>query len=529
MMEKREKIRDTLTACAEWIFGIAFLMILFLVLFAASRLSYGYKGEFQYPNLVYLLLGVFLWLTARWAERLCPRKVKEILFQYTGKLLFWATLLLACFLVYLVYNYYFLTGWDSFTLLETSRGLAGGRVYGPEDYESYYFSTYPNNFFMLAVCSVIIKLESWFGILDVGKGVMGVLTVQCVLSALSAYLVFKIAYSYKKSLKTAWEAWFMYVLIVGVSPWISIPYSDGMGLIFPVLVLYLYTSLENGKYVKTKLFFMAAAGIVGYKIKPQLIIILLALFIVAVLRWITVHKDYFVRQRKNFAAFLAGMLFSFFAIQVVTGLVPIAVNDKETFGPAHYIMMGLNKGTNGGYWEEDVQFTHNQKKEGRTKANLEVISQRMKEYGPGGLMEHLVKKTLNNYGDGTWAWGAEGGFYEELYEDKNNGVSPVIKSIYYHGGNHFYFFTGYSQAMWLMLLTGCFLAFVFRKKIKEKDICLILMLSILGLTIFELIFESRARYLFCYVPIYILLAQMGMEQFFRVLGKGIKGLRGTGR
>jgi len=37
------------------------------------------------------------------------------------------------------------------------------------------------------------------------------------------------------------------------------------------------------------------------------------------------------------------------------------------------------------------------------------------------------------------------------------------------------------------------------------------MLALIGLTIFELLFEARARYLYCYVPLYILLASVGAD------------------
>lgn len=37
------------------------------------------------------------------------------------------------------------------------------------------------------------------------------------------------------------------------------------------------------------------------------------------------------------------------------------------------------------------------------------------------------------------------------------------------------------------------------------------MLAIIGLTLFELIFEARARYLYTYVPLYIVLAIYGVS------------------
>lgn len=43
-------------------------------------------------------------------------------------------------------------------------------------------------------------------------------------------------------------------------------------------------------------------------------------------------------------------------------------------------------------------------------------------------------------------------------------------------------------------------------------VMIIVMLAIIGLTIFELIFEARARYLYTYVPLYIILAAAGVQK-----------------
>ena len=40
----------------------------------------------------------------------------------------------------------------------------------------------------------------------------------------------------------------------------------------------------------------------------------------------------------------------------------------------------------------------------------------------------------------------------------------------------------------------------------------VIMLSLIGLTIFETVFEARARYLFCFAPLFIILSVSGMRQ-----------------
>ena len=44
----------------------------------------------------------------------------------------------------------------------------------------------------------------------------------------------------------------------------------------------------------------------------------------------------------------------------------------------------------------------------------------------------------------------------------------------------------------------------------QVGLLLVMMLSVIGLTAFELIFEARARYLFTYAPVYILLGIGGL-------------------
>ena len=44
-------------------------------------------------------------------------------------------------------------------------------------------------------------------------------------------------------------------------------------------------------------------------------------------------------------------------------------------------------------------------------------------------------------------------------------------------------------------------------------------LAIIGLSIFELLFEARARYLFAYAPVYIIIGINGTEKFDIILLK----------
>lgn len=522
----QQGISKKLTEIIEWIYGIAFIAILFLVIFGASKISYAYKPQFAYSNGVYLSTGLIIWFAVLWIERFCLGRMKLFIEKNSKKLIVLLTILFFFFLVYLVYNYYFITGWDAGLLLTTAQGIAGGSEFAENTFVGYYFSTYPNNIFLIFIFSKILKMESLFGILDAGNGIMGILTVQCLLSAITGFMVFKIAFGLRKSLKSAWNAWGLYVLIIGVSPWVSIPYSDSIGIIFPICILYLYMKIKEGKHTALNCFLISVVSVLGYKIKPQLFIVTIAIMITVVLNLLKKDVEDLKLQSKRYFRNAAGvilgvcitLLFSHLAVQSIA----IEMNDKESFGPAHFIMMGLNPITNGGYLEDDVLYTREQRSEDRTQANIKVIKERLENYGPAGMLQHLVKKTLNNYSDGTWAWGAEGEFYTEFLQDKNQGMSPLLKSVYYYNGSRYSVFCSYSQMMWVVVLFGCFMAFLFRKNRKsEENMEYIMILAILGLTVFELIFESRARYLYCYVPVYIILGYSGVESLYYFVKKKV--------
>ena len=65
------------------------------------------------------------------------------------------------------------------------------------------------------------------------------------------------------------------------------------------------------------------------------------------------------------------------------------------------------------------------------------------------------------------------------------------------------------QTLWFGCLAGLLLGFRLAGERKEIGV---LKLSVIGIFLFETIFEARARYLFLYVPFILLLAMMGIYQ-----------------
>jgi len=173
-------------------------------------------------------------------------------------------------------------------------------------------------------------------------------------------------------------------------------------------------------------------------------------------------------------------------------------------------MMGLNSETNGAYLYDDVVLTYHA--EDKTAAQRPVIRERLSEMGADGLAEHLKKKTLTNYADGSFAWSCEGEFFREWIADKDEVLSPYLKSVIYTGGSRYNAYQTALQSVWLALLAGCVLCAVHLAKAGDgqMDGWCVMMLSVIGITLFQTIFEARARYLYLYAPFYVLMGVCGV-------------------
>jgi hypothetical protein len=63
------------------------------------------------------------------------------------------------------------------------------------------------------------------------------------------------------------------------------------------------------------------------------------------------------------------------------------------------------------------------------------------------------------------------------------------------------------------------LGLIFTEKRQMNNKIVVLMLAILGLTAFELLFEARARYLYIYAPIYLILSMLGLNKVVFTIAK----------
>ncbi len=480
------------------------LAILAVVLLAFENTAFFCRRDYLLTQPVMLTAGMgalallcVLLLCVKSGRRRAPK---------WAELLPWLALL-AMQLVLCFYAY-FITGWDVRGIVETAYALAGGEA----DMHIGYLSQYPNNISLVLVFAAIIRaLRLLLGNPGLDRCIYVLIAFQCVLSTCTGFLLRRAAEKTMGSRQLSWCAALVYVGFVGLSPWLMIPYSDSVALIFPTAILTLYAWRDDERLDKWVWPVVGVFSGVGYMIKPQVLIAAIAIAIVETARCMMQRKPAAWLRRTGLMTVIL-VLLAGPGMQGIIKAAPIEIRPGRSMNMLHYVMMGLNQETNGSYLYDDVALTYNA--EDKRAQQLPVIRERLENMGVQGFAEHLKKKTLTNYADGTFAWSCEGEFYREWIADKDAHISPFLKSIIYTGGSRYPIYQTAAQCVWLVLLVGC--AFFALCQLIRRDCgtdeAAVMMLCIIGITLFQTVFEARARYLYIYAPFFVLLGVSGIWQ-----------------
>lgn len=490
------------------------LCILLIVVIKPFSTDYFCKNIYLLPNFPLLIIGlvtVFILLVGKKVRVNVFQGIKQssCLLKFIFGILFIQGVI--------CYNIQFLTNWDVDALLNNAKWIADGKY---DNLNNLYFSNYPNNILLLSIFSLIYKFLNLIGIDSFVKGVRFLVLVQCILSVGTLCLLYRLVLDITKSYFIAFLNGGIYFVFIGLSPWLVITYTDSMGLIFPILILFAYHKC-NDKNVLMSTFVICLLTYFGYKIKPQVAFVSIAIIVIETLflNFNFQMSNYLNKQIKVICTCIfAIVLCNFIYSSYVVPSTHLKLNRDAEFGVAHYLMLGHDYTRGGVYSGRDVQFSREiPNRELRTKENIRVFCERVKFLGFAGLTEFYIKKTLTNFNDGTFAWGHEGNFYSTIFKNKNEHLSPFLRNIFYNNGKYFIYWSSFMQMIWLTILffNGCI---IFAKEFAEKNkTLLVAIVSIIGLIIFETLFEARARYLYTYVPIYILLATIGCKYFIKRL------------
>jgi len=524
------------TYVASWCWLIVSAIVIAIVAFghfpdeADWKWCIPLEGRFHLPMMAAGLATVLLigWLCIRYGQSEMVSRSRLLLI--TGAL----TLVH----IVLTYSYYLYTDWDVQQLTGLAEAMATG---APIDEYYSYFRWAPNNLLLTRIFALVFFVTGPLWGLHVS--LFPLLILQCIGAGITALMLFQIAMHIWNNKRYAVMSYLFYTLLVWLSPWWSIPYSDIWGLMLSVVLLWLATTLPFRRQW-LRIGIVGAVTALGYYIKPQTVLVSLSIVLIELL--VT------IRSRRNIKSLLkptgfalgglaAGILMAHLAV-MGSGL---HLHTPKGLGAPHYLMMGANYQSIGIYSAVDVEFSRQYPdKRERHRAELAVTKQRYAALGLKGTMTLWGRKNLLNFSDGTFYWGREGAFYKYVPERKGP-IARATRSIYYnrsYNGRWNKTWSTVATSLWFgMLLLSFFAAWPTRKRQKtdnpqQSDIddtqltdckegqpfindgqrtLQIILLAVTLLALFHTLFEARARYLFCFTPLFVLLAVEGAR---RVVG-----------
>ncbi|MBR6309464.1 MAG: hypothetical protein IKR39_12760 [Lachnospiraceae bacterium] len=468
-------------------------LIIVLNVFCAEKGSFFHKRVFLLPNWALLLIGlVFVALYFALCRALQGTKFGKSAADISARPMTIRIILLVVFVLQLAacYGAYFETGWDVKMLLDNARIYAGSGTLASADY----FSWYPNNLFLLKIYASMFKL---FG---GAAGIYVILLINALSNSLSGLCLFRVLRKLF-DVKRAWLGFVFWLVLVGTSPWLLVPYSDSVALFIPVLIFDLWLQAREASFGKRMFLYVAVAllAALSYRIKPQAFIVVIALILLQIK---SLFKPGKVSEKALFVSVPCIVLAVFLALTGMWAKSSLNLTKESHFSMAHFLMMGANYDTNGTYSEEDVNYSSSYAtvKE-RSRADLLLTQERYADMSLN-VFNHLKNKLLVNFHDGTFAWEKEGNFYTTIYPGKLPVISNVAASVSYGGGEAQKASECIRQCFWLTLLIMAVLSGL---TCRNKELSTIF-LTILGLIVFLLLFEARARYLYSNVPLFIVVA-----------------------
>lgn len=513
-------------------FGIGIFITFLLLVFVDKSLSQYYLANWvKSPNLSLLpfVLVVVLLLTGinYFYSKSLQNKgtiLSDKIFYIIITVCFVAVLFLQLFIAN---NIYFRPGWDANTVLTAAENpdflSSRGEIINSE----WYYKTFPNNVAITYLLAILCKFGE---IVFPNNPYFFVLYFNVFIVCFSAYLAILCVYKITNNKAVTLISMAFVILLTCLSPWIVIAYTDTIAMPFVTFAVFVYLFIKN-KYFKYPLIF--ASGIVGYFIKPTVIIVLIALVIIDGYELIKKAIDKKLNYRRVVSLFLvivATVVCVFGAKKIAFSNHDEIFNGEQQFTITHYLMMGLNDDCDGVFCMNDVVYSSSfEDVQSRTDANLLVAKERVGEMGILGTAKLMIKKHILNYNDASFSWGHEGGFYLE-HNNKTDDTSTFLKRIFYTqdaGGIYFDKFVTYEQSIWLIILLG--MSFCVLYKGKNKHTVALISLTLIGVSLFLMIFECRARYIYFFTPLFIVMFGVGIKSLTDFASENIEKIRNKKR
>lgn len=511
---------------------ILFLPVLFCVLFIGNKMDYfdGVKADILVPNAILTLialaaLGLTLWLLylgekIRLSKRMSRYMNLGLAVLFFGFFLFCLTLSGET-----VFNMSVDQGIVRNTAIEVAHKIPLGYRYELSiDY---------NNLPIIYIMGLLYRFaenQTWF----VHNPEYFWVIVGCLSVTLAGFCCCKIVQKLTGNPVAVLVTFGLYLLTAGLCPWKYIPYTDSYVILFPVLclLLYLYSRECGTMSGKILLCFLAClSGAIGGFIKPNANIAVLAVLGMEGLDLLAALVNRFGRQKavrgkeelngQMRSSCLSMALCLFFACMLYWGAnlymghiiteMGHEYNEELEKTPQYLLFMGANESTTGSFTIEDygVFGEFQSSKADRNAACLERAWERIRQRGPIGTLYFCLKKLVKSFNDGSFAW-TDVRYFEPFPENlmHDNAIGNFLRSLFMPEGVRQSWYDTFAELVWIFILIGV-PGIIWEKNRKEQYT--VFSILIIGLLLYLMLFESGARYLYIFLPVFVAVSVCGMN------------------
>ncbi|MCQ1947002.1 hypothetical protein [Arthrobacter sp. zg-Y1116] len=401
--------------------------------------------------------------------------------------------------------------WDAHAIADAAAGLAGKTA----DSVTPYFETNPNNLLLVLLVAAYYEFALSLGYQDLGM-------ITAFLNGLVLFTGTVLTYCAVRMLGGRTAAAVSLVpttVFLVLSPWAGVLYSDTAGVLFTVLILCLLLASRRSARlaVRVPLWILAGAvAAVGYGIKPTVLICVVAAGITAVC---------LLASRKTPGVLILAVVVvggSFFignrliaAFEQQTPVIAFDIEDNpRAMNPGHFLKVGAGttQGPHGPYYgtynEDDYQSTVALTgEEEKFRQGVQTYAERVSSMGPGGYVVFLHHKLAWFTGDGSFfSWG-EGVLTGEDFLS-SRPADQGIQDLFGNTRPNFHWLLSLWQGTWFAVLALVAVPLFLRTPRLLRPELSAMRIALLGLLLFLLLFEARARFLYLYAPYFIVLASL---------------------
>lgn len=490
-MKNEDRIKSILLKLFSMVFIATFIYISYIAVFHSDERS------IKMNSIINLIGGIVLFIILYFINRKL-RRVQDKTLRIIRVITFIIIILLQISFI----KFFLLEpSWDYGAV--TSNAIAFAR--GTDILPTYFYELYPNNIGITLLLGYIFKVVGLFT--DSYSIYMSVgFLVNIIMINLSIYIVYKFI---NKIYGTARGTLFCIftLLVTPLYTYSQIIYTDTMTMVFPIAMFYLlynYYNREKKRYIE--LIFIGILGGIGTVLKTNIVIALMAIAIYIL------FKEKLLKGIVSVVIIIIPFISLMGEFKVIAqNHIPIAY-EEAGLPYTHWIMMGL-KG-NGSYNADDLIFTNEVRaekgKEGAKKVNIEIIKDRLNEYGLVGYLKFLDGKISFTWGDGTYYATSK---LSRLLLTENKIQQYII-------GNKNTVFIYFSQFSHIIILVLILIAGIKSYK-NPKEFINGMNICIFGVFLFLILWETRSRYLVCYLPVMMFIAFYGLDFIFNKIDKRI--------